>query len=287
MKSPTSLIAALVIVALGIFVGRETSWLIGLGGAATVLLILAVVLYEDSHEVRSPARPRKPAPAEGPAPALDVLERIESRLARLESSKPGPSPSTSGDNKELKALQERTLSEVGNVLKALAEQRTSSPPATATRTEGDTKLEELSAALSEAISEISKRDASIDLMAANASRANIQRPLIRIAQILEVTRTLQARVADGKSSAGEALEFLVDDMAAALEDFGVEHLELHPGAKVADLPAGSFAAISVVEATEDAQRGTVKEVRSRAYFISEEGKKPRFIAPAKVILFRG
>ena len=58
------------------------------------------------------------------------------------------------------------------------------------------------------------------------------------------------------------------------------------GARVADLPAGSFAAISVVDATQDSLRGTVKEVRSRCYFIPEEGKKPRYIAPAKVILYR-
>ena len=63
-------------------------------------------------------------------------------------------------------------------------------------------------------------------------------------------------------------------------------MEVTVGTKVADLSAGSFAAISVVDAPEDTLRGTVKEVRSRCYFISESGKKPRFIAPAKVILYR-
>ena len=63
-------------------------------------------------------------------------------------------------------------------------------------------------------------------------------------------------------------------------------MEISVGARVSDLPAGSFAAISVGDATDDSQRGTVKEVRSRCYFIAEDGKKPRYIAPAKVILYR-
>jgi hypothetical protein len=75
-------------------------------------------------------------------------------------------------------------------------------------------------------------------------------------------------------------------MDSALTDQGVETLEISVGARVADLPAGSFAAISVVDAPQDSLRGTVKEVRSRCYFIPEEGKKPRYIAPAKVILYR-
>lgn len=148
------------------------------------------------------------------------------------------------------------------------------------------KSSDLSGALSEAMKQISVRDSQIDILATNVNRANIQRNLVRLTQVLEVARSLKARVADGKSDAKESFEFLVDDMDSALADQGVETLEVTVGARVADLPAGSFAAISVVDAPQDSLRGTVKEVRSRCYFIPEEGKKPRYIAPAKVILYR-
>jgi hypothetical protein len=148
------------------------------------------------------------------------------------------------------------------------------------------KANDLSGALSEAMKQISVRDNQIDILATNVNRANIQRNLVRLTQILEVARSLKTRVAAGKSDPKESFDFLVDDMDSALSDQGVEAMEIAAGARVADLPAGSFAAISVVDAPDDALRGTVKEVRSRCYFIAEEGKKPRYIAPAKVILYR-
>jgi molecular chaperone GrpE (heat shock protein) len=148
------------------------------------------------------------------------------------------------------------------------------------------KLGELSGALSEAMKQISNRDSQIDVLAKNVNRANIQRNLVRLTQSLEVARSLKARVVAGTSDAKESFEFVVDDMDSALADQGVESMEIAVGTKVADLPAGSFAAISVVDAPEESLRGTVKEARSRSYFIPEEGKKPRFIAPAKVILYR-
>ena len=148
------------------------------------------------------------------------------------------------------------------------------------------KLGELSGALSEAMKQISSRDGQIELLTKNVNQANIQRNLVRLSQSLEVARSLQARVASGKSDPKESFDFLVDDLDSALSDQGVESMEIAAGTKVADLAAGSFAAISVIDAPADALRGTVKEVRSRCYFISEEGKKPRFIAPAKVILYR-
>jgi molecular chaperone GrpE (heat shock protein) len=148
------------------------------------------------------------------------------------------------------------------------------------------KLGELSGALSEAMKQITSRDSQIDLLTKNVNQANIQRNLVRLSQSLEVARALQVRVASGKSDPKESFDFVVDDLDSALSDQGVESMEVAVGTKVADLAAGSFATISVVDAPEDALRGTVKEVRSRCYFISEDGKKPRFIAPAKVILYR-
>lgn len=154
------------------------------------------------------------------------------------------------------------------------------------KTSEPAKLGELSGALSEAMKQISSRDGQIDMLTKNVNQANIQRNLVRLSQSLEIARALQVRLAAGKSDPKESLDFVVDDLDSALSDQGVESMEIAVGTKVADLAAGSFAAISVVEAPEDNLRGTVKEVRSRCYFISESGKKPRFIAPAKVILYR-
>lgn len=185
--------------------------------------------------------------------------------------------------------QRQILEELADLRREIKSQpvvsMTSSPAADGKSTSPD-KSSDLSGALSEAMKQISVRDSQIDILATNVNRANIQRNLVRLTQVLEVARSLKARVADGKSDPKESFEFLVDDMDSALADQGVESLEVAVGARVADLPAGSFAAISVVDAPQDSLRGTVKEVRSRCYFIPEEGKKPRYIAPAKVILYR-
>jgi hypothetical protein len=294
MKLFSHLLLGGVLAALCLFLhfagGLESKLAFGFWALIQFIASLALLAFDNETRERvTPARltVHASAPsAQDQERAWQILQRIEDRLSRLESAKTNASTAPSPELAEIKLLQQKTLSEVSVALKAIdgARQLQAAPSYAA---ETDDKLAELSGALSEAIKEISKRDVSIDVLVANASKANIQRPLIRLTQLLEVTRTLKARVSEGKSAADESFEFLVEDMAAALEDFGVEHLELTPGAKVADLPAGCFAAISVVETEDLALRGTVKEVRSRAFFISEEGKKPRFIAPAKVILYRG
>jgi hypothetical protein len=162
---------------------------------------------------------------------------------------------------------------------------TAAPAAEGKSTSPD-KSGEISGALSEAMKQISVRDSQIDILATNVNRANIQRNLVRLTQSLEVAISLKARVDSGLSNAKDSFDFLVDDMNSALTDQGVQSMEIAIGARVADLPAGSFAAISVVDAPQDSLRGTVKEVRSRCYFIPEEGKKHRFIAAARVILYR-
>jgi len=147
-------------------------------------------------------------------------------------------------------------------------------------------LDELSKSLAQAMNEISKRDATISNLTANVTRSNIQRNLVRLTQTLDTACLIQARLANGKSNANESIEFIIDDIKSALTDQGVEFSEIEPGTRVADLAAGSFAAISVVDAPNDALKGTVKEVRSLCYFVNEENKKPRYIAAAKVILYR-
>jgi len=208
------------------------------------------------------------------------LGRIEERLSQLEKRHEALASSAQPSNDKL-------LLEVKSALAGLrhntesedAGKQLSSPvPAD--------KLDELSGALSEAMKEISRRDETIDVLTSNVTRANIQRNLARLTQILEVALSLKARVSSGKSDPVDSIDFLVDDMNAALTDQGVEFLEIIPGTKVSELPAGSFAAIAVMDAPEEGLKGTVKEVRSRCYFIPEEGKKPRYVAPAKVVLYR-
>lgn len=187
------------------------------------------------------------------------------------------------------AQQRQILEELASLRREIKSQANNTPatgPTSDCKTSEPAKLGELTGALSEAMKQISVRDSQIDILATNVNRANIQRNLVRLTQVLEVARSLKARVAEGKSDPKESFEFLVDDMDSALSDQGVETHEIVVGARVADLPAGSFAAISVVDAPQDSLRGSVKEVRSRCYFITEEGKKPRYIAPAKVILYR-
>jgi hypothetical protein len=185
--------------------------------------------------------------------------------------------------------QRQILEELAALRREIKSQPTVSmtaAPATEEKTASPDKSGDISGALSEAMKQISVRDSQIDILATNVNRANIQRNLVRLTQVLEVARSLKARVDSGLSNAKDSFDFLVDDMNSALTDQGVESMEIAVGARVADLPAGSFAAISVVDAPEDSLRGTVKEVRSRCYFIPEEGKKPRFIAAARVILYR-
>jgi molecular chaperone GrpE (heat shock protein) len=147
-------------------------------------------------------------------------------------------------------------------------------------------LDELSKSLSQAMNEISKRDATISNLTANVTRSNIQNNLVRLTQTLDIACLIHARLANGKSNANESIEFIIEDIKSALNGQGVEFSEIKPGTRVADLPAGSFAAISVVDAPNDSLKGTVKEVRSLCYFVNEENKKPRYIAAAKVILYR-
>jgi hypothetical protein len=206
----------------------------------------------------------------------------------LDEGAPVSTKAQPADN--IAADQQRQIIEELAALRREIKSQASVTIATAPSADGKTSAPEksgdLSGALSEAMKQISVRDGQIDILTTNVNRANIQRNLVRLTQILEVARTLKARIISGKSDPKESFEFIVDDMDSALSDQGVEAMEIAVGARVADLPAGSFAAISVVDAPEDSQRGTVKEVRSRCYFIPEEGKKPRFIAPAKVILYR-
>jgi len=147
------------------------------------------------------------------------------------------------------------------------------------------KLGELSGALSEAMKQISSRDGQIDLLTKNVNQSNIQRNLVRLTQTLEFSLSLHKRIVTGQSDPAESMQFIVDDLESALAANGVEHMVILAGTKIPELKAGSFIPVTVVEAPSPELKGTVKEVRTRAYFINEENR-PRFIAPAKVVLYK-
>lgn len=147
------------------------------------------------------------------------------------------------------------------------------------------KLGELSGALSEAMKQISSRDTQIDLLTKSVNQSNIQRNLVRLTQTLEFSLSLHKRIIAGQSDPAESMQFIVDDLESALAANGVEHMVIMPGTKIPELKAGSFIPVTVIEAPSPELKGTVKEVRTRAYFINEENR-PRFISPAKVVLYK-
>lgn len=147
------------------------------------------------------------------------------------------------------------------------------------------KLGELSGALSEAMKQITSRDGQIDMLTKNVNQANIQRNLVRLTQTLEFSLSLHKRIVAGQSDPAESMQFIVDDLESALAANGVEHMVIMPGTKIPELKAGSFIPVTVIDAPSPELKGTVKEVRTRAYFIDEENR-PRFISPAKVVLYK-
>ena len=183
---------------------------------------------------------------------------------------------------ELAALRKDIKSIKANPGKAAADSAlTDSAPAA----EVPAKLGELSGALSEAMKQITSRDSQIDLLTKNVNQSNIQRNLVRLTQTLEFSLSLHTRIVTGQSDPAESMQFIVDDLESALAANGVEHLVIMPGTKIPELKAGSFIPVTVVEAPSTELKGTVKEVRTRAYYINEENR-PRFISPAKVVLYK-
>ena len=283
---PIGIILASVVGVVVAFKGGDKA---ALGPVLTLVLLAIVTIIDDALGKRA-NQTASPAPEKSSRRRRDRVDeqdfilvglgRIEERLTQLEQRHAALALAAPSSNDKL-------LLEVRSALASLQQSGESAPAAmTPAAPVPEDKLGEISGALTEAMKEISRRDETIDVLTANVTRANIQRNLARLTQILEVALSLKARVSAGKSDPAGSLDFLVDDMNAALTDQGVEFLEIAPGTKVSELPAGSFAAIAVVDAPDDSARGTVKEVRSRCYFIPEEGKKPRYVAPAKVVLYR-
>lgn len=193
----------------------------------------------------------------------EALKGIQDQLAKLEKSlvavsakldQPAPAAPNKGDE---------------NVAKAL-----------------EAMKEQMDAGLRNAREEVERRDRTNDTLAETLKRSSIQRTLARMALTLELARAVGAKVAEGKTSGADAMEFLLGDLESALMDNNVNFESVAVGTKLADLAAGSFTPVAYVDAPSPELAGTVKEAKSAAYFIQEDDGKRRFIAPAKLILYK-
>ena len=76
------------------------------------------------------------------------------------------------------------------------------------------------------------------------------------------------------------------EIEAAIGDLGMEILHIPVGARIAELPNGSFTILSALPPESPATAGTVKESLSDAVFIKDDSGKALFIAPAKLRVFK-
>jgi hypothetical protein len=110
--------------------------------------------------------------------------------------------------------------------------------------------------------------------------------LARLATIRETAEFTRKINADGKLADKEALSQLIMEIEAALEDLGLEIMHVSSGARIADLPNGSFTILSATNAEAGGQPGTVKEAVTEAVFLRDADGKPVFIAPAKLRAYK-
>jgi hypothetical protein len=194
-------------------------------------------------------------------------------------------------SKQLDEIQER-LDNLQTSLQALADKigqsSSNNQPAKDESTSKaiDAIATQMEAALKNAREQVERRDQVNENLVATLSKSSIQRTLARFAQSLELCRAVSTKVAEGKTSGVDAMEFLLGDLESALTDNNVHCFNINTGDLVATLPAGSFTPIAAVDATSPEQSGTIKEARTAAYFIDEGEGQRRFIAPAKVIVYK-
>jgi len=242
-------------------VGASTRFSQSFGGLFLLLSILTISMADDEQ-----------TPVEKSDKDCEADEKSEALHALLRSQR------------ETQRQIQEELTALRQDIKSLKEGAVVAPLETSAA-EAPAKLGELSGALSEAMKQITSRDGQIDVLTKNVNQTNIQRNLVRLTQSLEITLSLQKRLIAGQSDPAESIQFIVDDLEAALAANGVEHLVILPGTKIPELKAGSFITVTVVDAPSPELKGTVKEVRTRAYFINEDNR-PRFICPAKVVLYK-
>lgn len=118
------------------------------------------------------------------------------------------------------------------------------------------------------------------------ARRDLRNALARLASIRETAEFTRRINAAGKLEDKEALQQLILEVEAALADLGLEVMHIPVGARIADLPNGSFTILTALPAESPATAGTVKESVSDAVFLKDENGKAVFIAPAKLRVFK-
>lgn len=118
------------------------------------------------------------------------------------------------------------------------------------------------------------------------SRRDLRNALARLATIRETAEFTRRINAAGKLEDKEALQQLIMEIEAAIADLGMEVLHIPAGARIAELPNGSFTILTAFPSESPATAGTVKESLSDAVFIKDDSGKAVFIAPAKLRVFK-
>lgn len=145
---------------------------------------------------------------------------------------------------------------------------------------------QMDAALRNAREEVERRDKTNESLADTLKRATVQRTLARITSTLELAKAVAAKVSEGKTTPSDALDFLLGDLESALQDNNVNFESIAIGTRLNELIPGSFTPVAYLDAPSPELAGTVKEVKTAAYYIQDEEGKRRYIAPAKLILFK-
>jgi hypothetical protein len=118
------------------------------------------------------------------------------------------------------------------------------------------------------------------------SRRDLRNALARLATIRETAEFTRRINSAGKLDDREALNQLIMEIEAAIADLGMEVLHIPAGARIAELPNGSFTILTALPAESPTTAGTVKESLSDAIFIKDDSGKSVFIAPAKLRVFK-
>jgi hypothetical protein len=265
--------------------GREGVKTLALGillGAGVIVLLHKLL------EGHFPWQPKPPRSAKRPGAVLQRV--VGAETAPLTA--PGDARRHGHDSAALEEIR-ASIAKVNQTLSTLIA-KMDATPAPATPKEDNEYVSkalgslssQMEAALRNAREEVERRDKANEALTANLTKANILRTLTRFATALELARAVSAKVAEGKTSGADGLEFVLGDLESALADNNVHPEQLAVGTPIKDLPAGSFTPMAYVDAENPSQAGTIKEARSAAYFIPDEDGRKRYIAPAKVIAYK-
>jgi hypothetical protein len=117
-------------------------------------------------------------------------------------------------------------------------------------------------------------------------RRDHRNALARLATIRETAEFTRKINEEGKIADKEALSQLIMEIEAAIDDLGLEIMNVATGTRISELPNGSFTILSAVTPDSADLAGTVKEAVTEAVFLRDENGKQVFIAPAKLRAYK-